>query len=166
MDVRTRRAASACAGRFWLTSREHDAAASAIAATVSTSRPRDAATLGVDYFFQDWGVTPELLARVALPAAFQLQGGLPIPGGDGRNVVLLAPNQLSFLPEGADRRPVLTMKATAHWDLGAVAGVLAELFYVRDPNQTLFVDDETGQGDFVLQPPDAVGVSLLIQARF
>jgi hypothetical protein len=89
-----------------------------------------------------------------------------VDAADDRNVVLRAPNQLSLLPVGTDRRPVLTVKATARWDLGAVAGMLAEVFYERDPNQTLFVDDETGQGDFVLQPPNAVGVNLLIQARF
>ncbi|ADO72543.1 hypothetical protein [Stigmatella aurantiaca] len=129
-------------------------------------RPEVSGTLGFDYFFQEVGVTPGLLARVTLPAVFQGRPGLPTTGADGRNVVLRAPNQISLLPEGKDRGPVLTLKATARWDLGAVAGMLAEVFYVRDPNQTLYVDDATGQGDFVLQPPDAVGVNLLIQARF
>ena len=61
-------------------------------------------TLGVDYFFQDWGVTPGVLARVALPAAFQGRTGLPPTGADRRNVVLRAPNQLSFLPDSPFRR--------------------------------------------------------------
>lgn len=123
-------------------------------------------TLGIDYFFQGWGVTPGLLARVALPAAYRGLEGSVLPGGELRNVVLRAPNVLSPLPVGTDRRPVLTVKATARWDLGPVAGMLAELFYVRDPNQTRFVEDETGLGDFALQPPNAVGVNLLLQARF
>ncbi|RKH10378.1 hypothetical protein D7X74_27675 [Corallococcus sp. CA047B] len=122
-------------------------------------------TLSGDYHFADWGLTPGLLVRVALPATFQRPLSF-VPGATARHIVLQGPNQLSILPDGEDRRAVLTLKATARWDLGSVAGVLAEVSYVRDPNRTTFEDDVTGVGQPVFADPDALGFNLLLQARF
>ncbi|RYZ40045.1 MAG: hypothetical protein EOO71_17650 [Myxococcaceae bacterium] len=122
-------------------------------------------TLSGDYHLPDWGLTPGLLVRVALPAAFQSQGAVG-PVSNERTVVLQGPNRLSILPDGEDRRAVLTLKATARWDLGSVAGVLAEVSYVRDPNRTTFEDDVTGVAGPVFADPDALGFNLLLQARF
>ncbi|RKG93695.1 hypothetical protein [Corallococcus terminator] len=121
-------------------------------------------TLSGDYHLPDWGLTPGLLVRVALPAAFQAQQVLG-PVSD-TTLVIRGPNQFFILPDGEDRRAVLTLKATARWDLGSVAGVLAEVSYVRDPNRTTFEDDSSGVSRPVFADPDALGFNLLLQARF
>ncbi|AKQ64522.1 hypothetical protein A176_001434 [Myxococcus hansupus] len=121
------------------------------------------ATVGADYHLRDWGMTPGLLLRATLPASLAspfLSSGLPSGDAIVRDVGLL-----SFLPEGAKAGIALTAKATARWDLGEVAGVLAEVFYTRDPNRTLFEDDVTGVARVVFDSPHAVGGNLLLQVR-
>jgi hypothetical protein len=128
-------------------------------------RSEVSATLGMDYRLEALGLTPGLVVRATVPAAIEnpsLQG-LP---DDVRVIVLRGRGDLSILPEGADRRTVLTAKATLRWDLGEVAGVLGELAYTRDPNRTVFRDDITGQGGFFFETPGSLGGTLLLQARF
>lgn len=121
-------------------------------------------TLSSDYHFQDWGLTPGLLVRFTRPASVHAPVlGLP---ATGQTVVFLGPNQLSFLPEGVEPKAAVTVKATARWDLGAVAGVLAEASFTHDPNRATFEDDETGIARPVVRPANAVGFSVLLQARF
>ncbi|RKG98243.1 hypothetical protein [Corallococcus carmarthensis] len=121
-------------------------------------------TLGSDYHLQAWGLTPGLLVRVTRPAWLRnAPVGLP---GSRYTAVFQGLNQLSILPEGVDPKLVVTAKATVRWDLGTVAGVLAEVSYTHDPNRTTFEDDVTGAPRPVLQPANAVGVSALLQARF
>ncbi|NOK08980.1 hypothetical protein [Corallococcus exercitus] len=128
------------------------------------TRAEVSGTLSTDYHLQAWGLTPGLLVRVTRPASFQTAlVGAP---GPARTAVLQGPNQLNILPRGVDPKPVVTAKATARWDLGTVAGVLAEVSYTHDPNRTVFEDDVTGVAEPVLQPANAVGVSVLLQARF
>ncbi|NVJ18367.1 hypothetical protein [Myxococcus sp. AM010] len=123
------------------------------------------ATVGADYFLQDWGLTPGFLVRVTAPAT--LKSLVPQPMWPRSNPLIVRGNNLySSLPEGEDRSPILTAKATARWDLGEVAGVLAELFYTRDPNQTTYADDDTGVAVVVWDSQDIVGGNLLLQVRF
>ncbi|NNC04417.1 hypothetical protein HJC10_16390 [Corallococcus exiguus] len=130
----------------------------------SETRAEVSGTLSSDYHLQDWGLTPGLLVRLTRPASLRN----PPVGLPGRNytAVFQAPNMLTLLPEGEDPGLVVTVKATARWDLGAVAGVLAEVSYTHDPNRTLFEDDVTGVGAPVFQPSNAVGFNVLLQARF
>ncbi|WP_375760942.1 hypothetical protein [Corallococcus exercitus] len=121
-------------------------------------------TLSSDYHLQDWGLTPGLLVRVTRPASLgNVFVGIP---GNTSTAVFQGPNRFTLLPEGVDPKLVVTAKATARWDLETVAGVLAEVSYTHDPNQTTFEDDETGVGEPVLQPANEVGVNVLLQARF
>jgi hypothetical protein len=136
-------------------------------AFLEESEPRSevSGSVGADYHLQEWGLTPGLLLRATMPAAFTNRVG-PIPNLEDRVVVLQGRNFLSFLPIGEDRKLVLTAKATLRWDLGTVAGLVGEVFYTRDPNRTLAEDDVTGTLDFVFDEPDAVGGTVLLQARF
>ncbi|MFP2898198.1 hypothetical protein [Corallococcus sp. 4LFB] len=128
------------------------------------TRAEVSGTLSSDYHLQAWGLTPGLLVRVTRPASFQTAlAGVP---GPARTAVFQGPNQLNILPRGVDPKPVVTAKATARWDLGTVAGVLAEVSYTHDPNRTVFEDDVTGVAEPVLQPASEVGVNVLVQARF
>ncbi|AEI68893.1 hypothetical protein [Corallococcus macrosporus] len=123
------------------------------------------ATVGADYFLQDLGLTPGLLVRVTAPASLRTRvpGDLPFY----RNPLLVGSRGLvSFLPEGESRQPIFTAKATARWDLGEVAGVLAELFYTRNLNRTTIADGDTGEATVVWDSPDIVGGNLLLQVRF
>ncbi|MBZ4394946.1 MULTISPECIES: hypothetical protein [unclassified Myxococcus] len=131
--------------------------------------PRDAdprvevsGSLGVDYHLPDWGLTPGLLARVSLPAAFSSAEAL----GVDRVFIVQGRNQFQVLPVGEDRARVLTLKATARWDLGRVAGVVGEISYVNDPNQTEFRDDVTGVAQPVFIKASAWGATVMLQARF
>ncbi|NOK33053.1 hypothetical protein HMI49_07570 [Corallococcus exercitus] len=128
------------------------------------TRAEVSGTLSSDYHLQDWGVTPGLLVRVTRPASLR---NAPV-GAPGSNytAVFQGPNMLTLLPEGEDPGLVVTVKATARWDLGAIVGVLAEVSYTHDPNRTTFEDDVTGLPRPVLQPANAVGVNVLLQARF
>ncbi|GMT96800.1 hypothetical protein KH5H1_09190 [Corallococcus caeni] len=128
------------------------------------TRAEVSGTLSSDYHLQAWGLTPGLLLRVTRPASLR-NAPLDLPGRN-YTAVFHGPNQLDFLPEGVDPKPMVTVKATARWDLGAVAGVLAEVSYTHDPNRTVFEDDVTGIGEPVLQPASEVGVNVLLQARF
>ncbi|HZI10994.1 MAG TPA: hypothetical protein VE153_11445 [Myxococcus sp.] len=128
-------------------------------------RSEVSATLGVDYRLEELGLTPGLLVRATVPAAFTSQGIQGLPTAE-RVFVLLGRNRLYVLPEGEDRQPVLTVKATLRWDLGTVAGVLGELAYTRDPNRTTFRDDVTGVAGPVFETPGSLGGTLLLQARF
>ncbi|NBD08914.1 hypothetical protein [Corallococcus silvisoli] len=128
------------------------------------TQPEVSGTLSSDYHIQDWGLTPGLLLRFTRPASFR-QSVLGVPAPDW-TTVLLGPNQLSILPEGAEPKTAVTVKATARWDLGAVAGVLAEASFTHDPNRATFENDETGVSRPVLRPANAVGFSVLLQARF
>ncbi|WP_404370658.1 hypothetical protein ACIHQR_10885 [Corallococcus coralloides] len=128
------------------------------------TRAEVSGTLSSDYHLQDWGLTPGLLVRVTRPASLRYATANPLFGDTV--VVFQGPNILGVLPEGVDPGLVVTVKATARWDLGAIAGVLAEVSYTHDPNRTRFEDDETGVSRPVLQPANAVGVNVLLQARF
>lgn len=121
-------------------------------------------SLGVDYHFERWGLTPGLLTRLSLPASF-LQSGFGAPAQFSR-LLLLGPNQLRMLPNGEDRRAALTLKATVRWDLGAVAGVVAEFAYVNDPNKTEFVDDDDGVAMPVFKEASTYGATVMLQARY
>ncbi|RKG58957.1 hypothetical protein D7X30_15415 [Corallococcus sp. AB011P] len=128
------------------------------------TRAEVSGTLSSDYHLQDWGLTPGLLVRVTRPASLRNPPVSPLISNS--TAVFQGPNRLTLLPEGEDPKLVVTVKATARWDLGTIAGVLAEVSYTHDPNRTLFEDDETGVSRPVFQPAGAVGVSVLLQARF
>lgn len=121
---------------------------------------------GADYHFPGPGLTPGLVVRAVWPAAFDnatVIGGPPSPP---RMAVLRGPAELSILPPGRERQPILLAKATLRWDLGSTFSAIGEAFYTHDPNRTVLDDGETGVPEFVLQPPSAVGFSALLQARF
>lgn len=128
------------------------------------TRAEVSGTLSSDYHLQDWGLTPGLLVRVTRPTSLR-NAPVGLPGRD-YTAVFQGPNVLSLLPEGEDPGLVVTVKATARWDLGAIAGVLAEVSYTHDPNRTTFEADETGIASPVFQPANAVGFNVLLQARF
>ncbi|MFY2557791.1 hypothetical protein ACN469_09195 [Corallococcus terminator] len=121
-------------------------------------------SLGADYHFARWGLTPGLLARLTLPASFMA----PVFGSPSlpQVLVLRGPNQLTMLPVDAERKAVLTLKATARWDLGTVAGVVAEVAYVNDPNKTEFVEDDTGVARPVFKSASTYGATVMLQARY
>jgi hypothetical protein len=81
-------------------------------------------------------------------------------------VVLRGPNTFSALPEGRERQPILTAKATLRWDFGESLSALGEAFYTRDPNHTVFREDANGVSQPVLERPDSVGLATVLQARF
>ncbi|RKG90569.1 hypothetical protein D7W82_03375 [Corallococcus sp. CA049B] len=128
------------------------------------TRAEVSGTLSSDYHLQDWGLTPGLLLRVTRPASLRNSPESPLLSDN--TAVFQGPNLISILPAGEDPRLVVTVKATARWDLGKVAGVLAEVSYTHDPNRTIFEDDVTGVSGPVFQPANAVGVNVLLQARF
>ncbi|WP_223635985.1 hypothetical protein [Corallococcus sp. EGB] len=130
----------------------------------SETRAEMSGSLSSDYHLQDWGLTPGLLVRVTRPAS--LRSTPLLRPGRNYTIVVKGPNMVTLLPEDDDPGLVVTVKATARWDLGAIAGVLAEVSYTHDPNRTRFEDDVTGIAAPVFQPANVVGVNVLLQARF
>ncbi|GHG62936.1 hypothetical protein [Comamonas sp. JC664] len=121
------------------------------------------ATLGADYHLRAWGLTPGLLLRATRPPS--LTSAFATSGVLSGHAIIRDNRLLTFLPEGEEPGLILTTKATARWDLGEVAGVLAEVFYTRDPNRTRFEDDVTGTMRVVRESPHMAGGNLLLQVR-
>ena len=122
------------------------------------------ATVSADYHLRDWGLTPGLLVRITTPATLTTPFARPLGYPDGR-LIVHGGFRFTSIPEGAEARPVLTAKATARWDIGEVAGVLAEFFYTRDPNRPLREEDDQGAPRIVIDSPNMVGANLMLQVR-
>ena len=136
-----------------------------------TTRPELLMSAGVDHHFAGTGLTPGLVLRAVLPSttdalASIFSGNNPLPGTAGREIVVRGPFDLTFLPLGHVRQPVLTAKATLRWDVGTSLSAIGEAFYTRDPNRTVFESDEFGVLRPVLAPPSSVGFAAVLQARF
>ncbi|TQF17291.1 hypothetical protein FJV41_03865 [Myxococcus llanfairpwllgwyngyllgogerychwyrndrobwllllantysiliogogogochensis] len=131
-----------------------------------SAKPRAEVTgsLGADYHLERWGLTPGFLARLTLPAVLNA-GGLLGPS-QSNHLLLRGPNQISVLPAGEDRMTVLTLKATTRWDLGSLAGVVAEVSYANDPNKVEFTDDVTGVAVPVFKDASTFGATVMLQARY
>jgi hypothetical protein len=136
-----------------------------------TTRPELLMSAGVDHHFAGTGLTPGLLLRAVLPSTTDALGPLlggnnPVPGTAAREVIVRGPFDLTVLPQGHVLQPVLTAKATLRWDVGTSLSAIGEAFYTRDPNRTVFEDDENGVTRPVLAPPSSVGFAAVLQARF
>lgn len=136
-----------------------------------TTRPELLVSAGVDHHFAGTGLTPGLLVRAVLPSTTDalaplLGGNNPPSGTPSREVVVRGPFELTVLPEGHVRQPILTAKATLRWDVGDNLSAIGEVFYTRDPNRTVFEDDEFGVARPVLAPPSSVGFGAVLQVRF
>ncbi|HZH17081.1 MAG TPA: hypothetical protein VE057_22185 [Archangium sp.] len=121
---------------------------------------------GADYHFPGPGLTPGLVVRAVWPAAFDNATVLGGPASPPRIAVLRGPAELSFLPPGRERQPILLAKATLRWELGSAFSAMGEAFYTRDPNHTVTEDGDTGIPESVLRPSSTLGFSALLQARF
>ncbi len=137
----------------------------------ATTRPELFVSAGVDHHFAGTGLTPGLVVRAVLPATTDTLGGSfggnnPPPSPTSRELVLRGPFEFSILPEGRARQPLLTAKATLRWDVGTNLSAIGEAFYTRDPNRTVFEEDENGVAQPVLAPPSSVGFAAVLQARF
>ncbi|HEX8820113.1 MAG TPA: hypothetical protein VF794_09330 [Archangium sp.] len=135
-----------------------------------THLPELLVSAGMDHHFPGTGLTPGLLVRAVLPSTTNslgyVMGGNNPPATGNRLVVLRGPNAFSVLPEGRERQPLLTAKATLRWDVGDSLSVIGEAFYTRDPNHTVFREDENGVAQPVLERPSSVGGAAVLQARF
>ncbi len=121
---------------------------------------------GADYHFPGPGLTVGLVGRAVWPAAFDNASFLGIPASTPSIVVLRGPAELSVLPPGRERQPILLAKATLRWDFGSAFSALGEVFYTQDPNRTETEDGDTGIPEIVLRPSSTLGFSALLQARF
>ncbi|HEX5749900.1 MAG TPA: hypothetical protein VFZ09_26955 [Archangium sp.] len=119
---------------------------------------------GADYHFSGPGLTPGLVVRAVWPATFHNDEGSPL--GTSGVAVLRGPGDISILPAGRQRQPILSARATLRWDFGSVFSAIGEAFYAHDPNRTTFDDGPTGVLELVPLPPSAVGFNALLQARF
>jgi hypothetical protein len=136
-----------------------------------TSWPELLVSAGVDHHFPGSGLTPGFLVRAVWPAMNEgptaiFGGNNPPPGVESRPVIVRGPNELSFLPEGRERQPILTAKATLRWDVGDNLSALGEAFYTRDPNRTVFREGTDGVAELVLERASSVGFAAALQARF
>lgn len=121
---------------------------------------------GADYHFPGPRLTPGLVVRAVLPAAFNNANVLGEPGLTRRIAILRGPAELSFLPLGRERQPILLAKATLRWEFGSVFSAIGEAFYTQDPNHTVTQYSDTGVLEIVLRPSSTLGFSALLQARF
>jgi hypothetical protein len=138
------------------------------------SRPELFASVGVDYYLEDWHLTPGFVAGVQLPAAFTPSQTFS-PGGNNppvtlegrRTVVIRDPGFFSVLPNAKDDpAPIYAGKVNAKFEVSESMAAAAEVYYTYDANRTTVRQSDEGVVTLVYEKPHQLGFNLLLQARF
>jgi hypothetical protein len=136
--------------------------------------PNDAKTqpelffaLAVDHHFPGPRLTPSLGAGLQLPSTFSSDstdiGGIDL----SRTVVVRRQGNISQLPIGDQRVPIVQARASVRWDLSQMMGALFWTQLVHDNNSTFL--GRTSSGEFLgrrFVSPDFFGFGIAVQARF
>jgi hypothetical protein len=123
--------------------------------------------LAVDHHFAGPRLTPALGAGLQLPATFSSSSVDDFGIDLTRTVVVRRQGNISQLPIGEGRVPIVQARASLRWDLSPMMNALLWAQLVRDNNGTFLGRTESGEflgRTFV--SPNFVGFGAAVQARF
>ncbi|MBX5481776.1 MAG: hypothetical protein IRZ16_08030 [Myxococcaceae bacterium] len=141
----------------------------------TTLKPEMFAAGGVDYYLESIHFTPGIVLGVQQPASLNAPPISGVPGaGDatealekgGRTIVLRDVNQVSILPEGEKTSLIYSAKVTGRWDISEAVAGIGELYYTHDRNRGTFKQDLQGIVVESFEKADALGLNLIVQAKF
>jgi hypothetical protein len=121
----------------------------------------------LDYYLDGLRLTPGLGAGLQLPATFGSSATDVFHNEIGRTTVVRQQGNLSPLPEGKTRVPIIQARVSLKWDLSPMMSAIIWGQLVRDNNATRLEKAEDGTTllrTFVA--PDFIGFGSSIQARF
>jgi hypothetical protein len=120
-----------------------------------------------DYFFEKLRLTPGLGAGLQLPATFGSSQTDKFANEIGRTTVVRQQGNLSPLPEGKSRVPIIQARISLKWDLSPMMSALIWGQLVRDNNATRLEQASDGTTQLrTFVAPDFIGFGSSIQARF
>jgi hypothetical protein len=133
----------------------------------ASTQPELFAALSADYHIAPAHLTPGLGFGFQLPSTFLSEftdSGLPA----SRVIVVRQQGDVSVLPLGQGRRPIVQGRINLRWDLSTIISAMVYGQLVYDNNATLVVrDPNEGTASLrVFQDPIRLGLGLSIQARF
>ena len=129
------------------------------------------AAVGIDQNIEGTGITVGVIGGVDLPATLKTPtGALPgdmVEGSDESTAVIRNEGDIIILPPGEDVLAQYALKFVGRLDFAESFAALADVYYVRDPNQTRLVRDEPEDllkrefGEF-----NQLGMNFTLQAKF
>ena len=135
-----------------------------------TRTPEVFVAVGVDQFFEPWGLTLGGTLGLDLPATLETPAPADIPGNMTTSTVLVVRNEAnrSVLPSGEEAAPIVALKGTARLDFAESFAAIFDVFYQYDPN-TVRYDRENPESNFnraTFANFDQLGFTGTLQARF
>jgi hypothetical protein len=136
--------------------------------------PKDAKTtpeaffaFAADYYVESLHLTPGFGGGLQLPATFSSSGTNAFGDDVGSTVVVRQQGNISQLPRGKDRVPIVQARVSLKWDMSKMMATVISGQLVRDNNATRLeqaADGTTFQRTFV--SPNFIGFNVAVQARF
>jgi hypothetical protein len=120
-----------------------------------------------DYYIEGARLTPGIGAGLQFPATFSSDAVDMFGQQTLRTMVIREQGNITALPGGQERVPILQARASLKWDLSAMMSAVGWLQYRRDNNATKLELDPSGTvllREFI--SPDFVGYGVALQARF
>jgi hypothetical protein len=120
-----------------------------------------------DYYIESARLTPGIGAGLQFPATFKSDAVDLFGQPTTRTIVIREQGNLTMLPVGEERVPILQARVSLKWDLPAMMSAVTWLQYRRDNNATRLELDPSGSvllRQFI--SPDFYGYGIAMQARF
>ena len=120
-----------------------------------------------DYYIESLRLTPGFGGGLQLPATFSSSGTTAFENDLGTTVVVRQQGNISQLPRGKSRVPIIQTRVSLKWDLSKMMSTILSAQLIRDNNATRLEqasDGTTFQRTFV--SPNFIGASAAVQARF
>ena len=123
--------------------------------------------LAYDYYIEGLRLTPGVGGGLQLPATFSSDQVDKFGQDIGRTTVIRSQGNLSPLPEGKHRVPIIQARASIKWDISPILAAVVWGQIVHDNNATRL--ERASDGTTLLRQfisPDFIGAGTSLQARF
>lgn len=139
-----------------------------------TSMPKDAQlkpetsfAVTFDYHLKELHLTPSLGGGVQVPATFTSVSESSVGGEIGRTVVVRQQGNISILPDGKNRVPIVQGRAAVRWDLSQLLASIVWVQVSQDNNGTRLAKSADGTNQLrTFVQPTFIGYGVSLQARF
>ncbi len=136
--------------------------------------PNDAKTqdemffaVSMDYYIEPARLTPGFGAGLQMPATFRSESVDLVEGDTSRTIVVREQGNITILPAGEQRVPILQARGSLKWDISPMMSAIAWMQFRRDNNSTRLELDPSGTvllRQFI--SPNFLGYGVAMQARF